>query len=67
MKQATITLDLASIPIYLDGSDGSLWQSRDCWELMVSDQQLASKRFIRVSDLLELLTKHGIKYHNENP
>lgn len=55
-------IDLKSLQLYLDGGDGSLWLSRDCWEIILSnpDDEMATRRFIRVSDLLDLLLKSGI-------
>lgn len=50
--------DLESIPLYLDGSDGSMWPVNDNsahWELCKSDRELAKRRLVRVSDLLEWL------------
>lgn len=56
-----MTIDLTELPTYLDGSDGSLWHARSAWELIVTDAELASKRFVRVSDLLEILAKNNIE------
>lgn len=58
-------LDLSSLPIFIDGSDGSLWLARDAWEIILanpgSPDVLAQSRFVRVSDLLNLLSASGIK------
>jgi len=58
MKQ--LTINIAQLPTYLDGSDGSLWKARNAWELLVTDAELASRRFVRVSDMLELLAAYNI-------
>jgi len=55
----TLTLaQLQSLPLYLDGSDGSMWPVNDNaahWELCVSEPAAASRRFVRLSDLLAAL------------
>lgn len=55
-------IDLKCLPLYLDGGDGSLWLSRDCWEIILANpsDEIASRRFVRVSDLIEILLKSGI-------
>lgn len=59
----TIILNNNILPSYLDGSDGSLWASRDAWEIMLSEEiaELSNRRFIRVSDLLALLRSYNIE------
>lgn len=49
------TIDLTGLPVFLDGSDGSLWQARNTWEQLYRDRETARKRFIKVSDVLALL------------
>jgi hypothetical protein len=46
--------DCAELPVFLDGSDGSLWQSRESFEQAASCGA-PEKRFVRLSDLLALL------------
>jgi hypothetical protein len=48
------------LPIYLDGSDGSIWSSRDTWEEIFQHVGLASRRFVRVSDLIDWLATNKI-------
>lgn len=50
------------IPVFLDGSDGSMWLARDAWEHMLAnpDGVITRRRFIRVSDFLAFLTAHNI-------
>jgi hypothetical protein len=46
---------LQSLPLYLDGSDGSMWPVNDAaghWHLCLTDPNAATRRFIRVSDLI---------------
>lgn len=45
-------IDIRAMPIYLDGSDGSIWASRDTWEDIFTVPGLKEKRYIRISDLL---------------
>jgi hypothetical protein len=45
-------IDIRAIPIYLDGSDGSLWASRNTWDDVLTDRLVAERRYIRISDLL---------------
>jgi hypothetical protein len=55
-----ITLEqLESLPLYLDGSDGSLWKSRNDWATVSSEPESAARHYIRVSDLLALLSESG--------
>lgn len=49
------TIDLTGLPVFLDGSDGSLWQARNTWEQLFRDREVARKRFVKVSDVLALL------------
>jgi hypothetical protein len=46
---------LKSLPVYLDGGDGSLWKSREVWDCLLIDGELAKRRFVNVADLLRLL------------
>jgi hypothetical protein len=49
---------LRSLPLLLDGSDGSLWpvNHNDAhWDLCLSLDGTARRRFVRVSDLLKVL------------
>jgi hypothetical protein len=48
-------IDIRALPIYLDGSDGSLWASRDAWEDILCHPEVAQRRFIRASDLIQWL------------
>jgi len=51
-----ITIEqLESLPLYIDGSDGSLWQSRNDLATVRSEPDSAVRHYIRVSDLLLLL------------
>ena len=63
----TIILSNENLPTFLDGSDGSLWLSRDAWEIMLAEQvaDVSTRRFVRVSDLLVLLRQHGIELKYE--
>jgi len=45
-------IDIRALPVYLDGSDGSLWASRDIWDDIITNRDLAERRFVRISDLL---------------
>jgi hypothetical protein len=60
-KQPVKTLTpelLQALPLYLDGSDGSLWPARCCreqWAIFAECPEIAARRFVRVSDLLMLL------------
>lgn len=49
-----------SIPIYMDGSDGSIWSSRDGWADIFTSPDLAARRFVRVSDVLRWLEANGV-------
>lgn len=53
-------IDIRAMPVYLDGSDGSLWASRDAWEDIFTVEGLAERRFVRVSDLLLWLESNQI-------
>lgn len=57
-----LVLNNETLPIYLDGGDGSLWPARDAWEIMLSEEvaDVSTRRFVRVSELLALLRRHGI-------
>lgn len=60
-----LTISLNNLPIYLDGGDGALWPARDAWEIMLSEPtesfDVATRRYIRASDLIALLRKSGIE------
>lgn len=66
-----LQIPITSLPLYIDGSEGSMWQARECWSLILaeypttptqSDSPLSHTRFVRLSDLLELLTKNNIMF-----
>lgn len=74
-----LQVDLTSLTLYIDGSDGSLWQARECWNLILSEWHestasdlhnesastttpLANTRFVRLSDLMQLLTQNNISF-----
>ena len=50
-----LLMRLEKLPLYIDGSDGSLWQSRSDIHTAASMPDSAAKHFIRLSDLLALL------------
>ena len=60
-----LAISLTNLPIYLDGGDGSLWPARDAWGIMLSEPteafDVATRRYIRASDLIALLRKSGIE------
>ena len=62
MNPNNFNLDIPvhALPVYLDGSDGSIWASRDTWEELFQHAGLASRRFVRVSDLIDWLTTNKI-------
>ena len=51
---------LKSLPLYLDGSDGSMWASREMWDGISADRSRAERLFVRVSDLLSLFSASPI-------
>ena len=53
-------IPIDALPIYLDGSDGSIWASRDTWASICADPDIACRRFVRVSDLLQWLETNRI-------
>lgn len=80
-EKCATQIPITSLPLYIDGSDGSLWKSRECWSLILAEYQsltsptseplnatseqptpLAQTRFVRLSDLLELLTQNNISF-----
>lgn len=67
ISTVSIFLDQSTLPTYLDGSDGSLWASRDAWQIMLSEPiaDVSTRRFVKVSDLLILLRSHGIQLTND--
>lgn len=48
-------IDIRALPIHLDGSDGSMWASRDTWDDLYQHPDVQTRRFVRVSDLLAWL------------
>lgn len=58
-----IEIAVNSLPTYLDGGGGSMWQSRDVWaEILASPaEDIAVRRYVRASDLIALLESHNIK------
>lgn len=50
--------DLRKLPLFIDGSDGSMWpvnHTEAHWDLC-ADPEMAKRRFVRVSDLLALFS-----------
>jgi len=58
------TIDLTGVPVFLDGSDGSLWQARNAWEQLLREPDIARKRFVKVSDLLAVLKDFNLAVGN---
>jgi hypothetical protein len=61
-----ITIDLHKLPLFLDGSDGSLWRARltpaEQWaELDASDPDMKARRFVSVADILTMADKDETK------
>jgi hypothetical protein len=52
-------IDIRALPIHLDGSDGSMWASRDTWDDLYLHPDVQTRRFVRVSDLLLWLEKNN--------
>jgi hypothetical protein len=46
---------LAKLPLFIDGSDGSLWPSRSDMDTAASMPDSAERHYIRLSDLLAAL------------
>lgn len=55
----TIEIPVNGLPLYRDGSDGSLWQVSD-WCATLNGNVTADVRFVRVYDVIALLASHGI-------
>jgi hypothetical protein len=56
-------IDIRSIPIFLDGSDGSMWASRDTWEECIAHRgDVARRRFARVDDILTWLEANNYAF-----
>jgi|SRR5882724_3316453 len=51
--------DLASLPVFIDGSDGSLWKSRNTLDEAASDEGASQRHYVRLSDLLKLFVPVG--------
>lgn len=51
---------LTDLPIFMDGSDGSIWQldSETEWPRVLSGQSPREHRYLRVSDVIELLNRY---------
>lgn len=60
----SVELEVSLMPTYLDGGGGNMWKSREVWEEIFAKpgEDIAVRRFIRVSDLLELLKQNKIKF-----
>lgn len=59
-----IQIPINDLPTYLDGSGGSMWQSRDVWPEILAKptEDIAARRYVRVSDVIVLLAHHGVKF-----
>lgn len=56
----TPEIPINALPIYLDGSDGSIWASRDTWAEILTVPGLAHRRFVRTSDLVQWLQANKV-------
>lgn len=45
----------AALPLYLDGGDGSMWQSRSDWAGLRAEPDTAARHWVRASDVLAVL------------
>lgn len=56
------SIDVSWVPMYLDGSSGSIWRAHPslAWPQVLGRPDLERHRFISVSDLIELLKREGI-------
>jgi len=55
---------LETMQLFLDGSDGSLWKSRESWQDLfgrVDTEEICNRRFIRVSEFILWLSKYNIQ------
>ncbi len=56
-------IDIRAMPIFLDGSDGSMWASRDTWEDCITHRvDIARRRFVRVDDVLTWLEANNYPF-----
>lgn len=59
---------LTDLPIFMDGSDGSIWQlDADAeWPRVLSGAVNRDQRYLRVSDVIALLNQYESKKHAEH-
>ena len=55
MDVETFEEALDKVPLYLDGSDGSMWNARATFSELNATPESAVRYFIRVSDLKQLI------------
>lgn len=59
---------LTDLPIFMDGSDGSIWElekDRE-WPRVLSGQSPREHRYLRVSDVISLLNQYESKKNTEH-
>lgn len=56
-------IDVSDVPMYLDGSGAGMWMVHPdlSWSEVLNGQQTRKRRYIRVSDLIELMEREDIK------
>lgn len=55
-------IDVSRIPIYIDGSDGSMWEDPAWqWPLFIKGERASRGRFIRLGDFLRACRGSGIE------
>jgi hypothetical protein len=59
---------LTDLPIFMDGSDGSLWplDPETEWPRVLSGAVDRDHRYLRVSDVIALLNQYESKKHTEH-
>ena len=61
------TLDISSLPGYVDSGSGGMWQIRPVvlQNELLNNPGVEDRRYFMVSDVIELLAKNGIKVSYE--
>lgn len=55
-------IDVSDVPMYLDGAGGGMWEVHPdlSWSEVLKGQQTSTRRYIKVSDLIELMAREEI-------